>query len=137
MLTQEKADSLIKELKHRVEKEIFSWSSDISKDELIVAVNDNKLQFVLSLKRNPFEIRLHFRTKDQDIGLLRVDDAPYHPNPDGEEIRGPHLHYYVEGSGLAYAKLIDWYDCSKPEDTLYRFLEEINTEKFPIQMDLF
>lgn len=137
MITQQRADNLIKELKKRAATDVFLWENNLSKGELIISVNDEKVQFVLNIKRNPFEIRLHFRTKDQDIGLMRIDNAPFHPNPDGTEIRGPHLHYYVEGQGLAYAKLIDWYDSSKPVDTLYKFLELINTERFPIQMELF
>lgn len=137
MVTQEKAESLLRELKRKATNEVFLWENNLAKNELIVSVQDEKLQFVLTLKRNPFEIKLHFRTKDRDVGLMRVDNTPYHANPDGTEVRGPHLHYYVEGEELNYAKPIGWYDSLKPVDTLYRFLKEINTQKFSVQMELF
>jgi hypothetical protein len=71
-------------------------------------------------------VQNYLRTKDQNIGLIRLDCAQYHPNPDGTEIRNtPHLHYYIEGSGLDWAKTVDWCDIDQPIETLGRFLEEI------------
>ena len=75
MLTQARADELIAMLKEAIRADAFVWERDKRQDELVVAVEDEKIQFVLSLRRNPFEIRLHFRTRDRDIGLVRVDNA--------------------------------------------------------------
>src|SRR5438445_131679 len=76
----------------------FSWKGNQISNEILVSIEEKGLQFVLSLKRNPFEIRLHLRTRDRDIGLVRLDNSPYHPNPDGTEIVDqPHLHLYREG----------------------------------------
>ncbi len=139
MLTQLQADQLIAQLKEAARKECFEWQNNQAQNELFVAVKNDKLHFILSLKRNPHEIRLHLRTKDRDIGLVRLDAAAFHTNPDGTELRNqPHLHKYREGYGLEFAEPIDWHDPENPVATLDRFLEEI-TARFPFgyQLDLF
>ena len=112
------------------------WLSNRQIDEAITAVEEKSFKFVLSLKRNPFEIRLHLRTRDRDVGLIRVDNSPYLPNPDGSEIRDrPHMHRYREGFDLAWAEPVDWYSVSDPFGTLERFLQIVNA-RFPrIQME--
>ncbi len=139
MLTQLQADRLIQLLKEASRPEAFVWERDKRQDELVVAVEDQKIQFILSLKRNPFEIRLHLRTRDRDIGLVRVDNNHYHPNPDGTEIRDrAHIHFYREGENLNWAEPIDWYNLNDPIATLERFLEIVRTS-FPrgYQLDMF
>lgn len=127
-ISQAQAQLLISALKEAVRKNAFTWDSNTRFDEPLVAVASEDLEFVLSLNRNPFEIRLHLRTQKDNIGLCRVDAAPYHPNPDGSEIRDtPHMHFYKEGYGLKWAEPIDWYYPSDPEGTLKRFLDVINT----------
>ena len=138
LLTQAQADRLIDLSKEAERTDPLVWIADRQTDEFLIAVNEKGLRFVLSLKRNPFEIRLHCRTRDRDIGLVRVDNSPYHPNPDGSEIRDrPHLHRYREGYGLEWADTVDWYNVNDPFGTLARFLEVING-RFPhgIQMEL-
>lgn len=131
MLTQSQADQLIASLKVAARTEVLVWQKDLRQEELIVAVGDAKLQFILNMKRGPFEIRFQFRTKDRNIGLARLDAAPYHTNPDGTELRNqPHLHIFREGYELAFAEPVDWYDVDKPLETFERFLEEIRT-RFP------
>ncbi|MGH8575483.1 MAG: DUF6978 family protein [Gammaproteobacteria bacterium] len=139
MLSQEQADRLIAMLKEAARQTVFTWEQDQRQNEAVVAVEDERLQFVLSLKRNPFEIRLHFRTRDRDVGLVRVDNNPYHANPDGTEIRNqPHLHIYREGyDKLEWAEPIDWYDVRSPVGTLDRFLEIIHARfTFGYQLSL-
>jgi len=129
MLTQAQADHLIAMLKQAARESVFVWESNAQQNELVVAVEDKKIQFILSLKRNPFEIRLHLRTRDRDIGLVRVDNSRYHPNPDGSELRDqPHIHFYREGYDLDWAEPIDWYDVNNPLDTLESFLEVIRMQ---------
>jgi hypothetical protein len=131
VITQEQADRLIAMLKEAMRVDTFVWEIDRRQDEFVAAVEDEKIQFILTLKRNPFEIRLHLRTRDRDVGLVRVDNAPYHPNPDGTEIRSqPHLHVYREGYGLEWAEPVSWYDLNDPLGTLERFLKEVRT-RFP------
>jgi phage anti-repressor protein len=128
MLTQEQADSLIALLKESVANQVFDWYENLYQEEFFVDVEIEKIRFILSLKRNPYEIRLHLRTQDRHIGLARIDGAKYHPNPDGTELRDtPHIHWYREGyEKLEWAEPIDWYNTSKPIQTLERFLSEIN-----------
>jgi uncharacterized protein DUF6978 len=139
MLTQIQADRLIELGKEAERSEPLNWASDRQENEVLIATEEKSLRFVLSLKRNPFEIRLHLRTRDRDIGLVRVDNSRYHPNPDGTEIIDqPHLHRYREGYGLEWAEAVDWYDVSDPYGTLGRFLRIINAQ-FPcgIQIVMF
>lgn len=127
MLTQQEANNLIQALKEAIRNDVFVWENDQSQEEMLKTVQLGEVYFVLNLKRNPFEIRLHFRTREQNIGLLRLDAAAYHPNPDGSELRNtPHLHIYQEGLELKTARSVDWYDVNSPMKTLERFLEEIH-----------
>jgi len=136
MLTQTQADRLIALLKEAALKEVFVWLENTAQTELFVAVEDERIQFKLSMKRNPFEIRLHLRTRDRDIGLVRLDAAPFHSNPDGSELRNqPHLHVYREGYGLEFAEAVDWHDPANPVATVERFLEGIRG-RFPLGYEL-
>ena len=136
MLTQEQAERLLELLKEAMRTDAFVWEINRRQDELVAAVEDRKVQFVLTLKRNPFEIRLHLRTRERDVGLIRVDNAPYHPNPDGTEIRNQaHMHVYREGCGLEWAEPVTWYNLNDPLGTLERFLAEIRT-RFPAGLQL-
>lgn len=131
MLTQAQAQALIEALKEAIRRKRFEWTSGIRHDEVFVAVEDDNLRFILSLNRSPFKIRLHLRTTRGNIGLLRVDGARYHQNPDGTELRDtPHLHVYREDHDLRWAHPIDWYHPDDPIKTLNRFLDEAHAS-FP------
>ena len=139
MLTQAQADRLITMAKEAERDTPLQWKTAKAENEVLVSVEEKGIMFVLFMKRNPFEIRLHLRTKDRDVGLMRVDNHRYHANPDGSEIREKaHLHKYKEGDGLAWAEAIDWYDLENPNTTLERFLALINA-RFPmgIQLEMF
>jgi len=127
MLTEDQADALLKLLKESVRESAFSWFSDQRHDEMFISAGDGDIEFVLTLSRNPFEIRLHFRTKQSNVGLMRIDGAPYHTNPDGTELRNtPHVHIFREGYDLEWAEPIDWFWPDRPIETLERFLDEVN-----------
>ncbi len=131
MITQEQADRLIEMAKSAARDDVFVWEINMRQDEGFQADEDARIQFVLSMRRNPHEIRLHLRARDRDVPLVRVDNAPYHPNPDGTEIRNqPHLHVYREGRGLDWAEPVSWYDVANPMGTLERFLAEVRG-RFP------
>lgn len=134
MLTQQEADELLAKAKEATRKEILSWEKTSRHDEPVIAVGEPDLQFVLSLTRNPFEIKAHFRTKSKNVHLARIDTQAQHINPDGKRILGPHLHWYREGyDHLEWAEEIDWYDVNKPLDTLFTFLNLIKT-RFPLSV---
>ncbi len=92
------------------------------------------------MKRNPFGIRLHCRTKDRGIGLFRLDNSPYRPTPDGTEILNQsHLHVVREGFGLAWAEPVTWCDFRDPSVTLEHFLTIIKASfanGIQVNMDL-
>lgn len=130
LLTQTDADELLLLNKESVLREVFVWLTDARQEELFVESGGKERKFVLNLNRNPFEIRLHFRTKSGSFGLARIDNAFQHINPDGNVLQGPHLHWYREAFGLAWAEPIDWYDLARPLDTLAKFLGLIHA-RFP------
>ena len=131
MITQIEASELLDKAKEAIRKEVLSWERTSRHDEPVIAVGEPELQFILSLSRNPFEIKAHFRTKNKNIHLARIDSTKQHINPDGTRITGPHLHMFREGfAGLEWAEEIDWYDNNNPLDTLYKFLDLIKT-RFP------
>ncbi|MBL8224268.1 MAG: hypothetical protein JNM50_02970 [Chromatiales bacterium] len=137
-ISQTQADALIARLKEASRRDTLDWAMGRTPDELVVAVDDGRLHFLLSLNRYPFDLRFHFRTRDRNIGLVRLHAAPLHLNPDGTELRGqPHLHVYRAGHELAFAEPVDWYDVNNPLATLGRFLDVIQTRfPFGIQLDL-
>lgn len=138
MLTQAQADRLIETAKEATRANPLNWQAEKIENEPLVAKAEKGLQFILSMRRNPFEIRLHCRTKDRDIGLVRLDNNLYHPNPDGSEIHNqPHLHVFRENFGLSWAEPVTWCDVRDPYGTLQRFLQIINAN-FPkgIQVDM-
>lgn len=139
MLTQAQADRLIEMAKEAERDTPLQWRVEKAANEALVSVEEKGILFILFMKRNPFEIRLHLRTKDRDVGLMRVDNHRYHANPDGSEIRDkPHLHRYREGDGLAWAEEVDWYDLNDPYATLERFLRLINARfSKGIQLEMF
>jgi hypothetical protein len=94
MLTQAQADRLIAMAKEAERDTPLQWKTAKAENEVLASVEEKGILFVLFMKRNPFEIRLHLRTKDRDVGLMRVDNHRYHANPDGSEIR--------EKAALAY-----------------------------------
>lgn len=130
MLTQERADELIALSKEATRQEVFTWLHNERQEELMVATRDRDLEFLLSLKRNPFEITAQLRTRERHIPLARIDNAAQHINPDGEVLRCAHIHWYREGEAMAWAEPIDWYDLARPLDTLMRFLDLI-AARFP------
>lgn len=126
MLTQAKADELLAQWKESVREHAFVWERDHRHEELFVTIGEEDIKFCLSLTRNPFELKAHFRTQEKSIGLARIDDQLQHHNPDGSIIRGPHIHWYREGHELRWAEAIDWYDANNPLSTLARFLDEVH-----------
>ncbi len=127
-MTRDEARQLIEAMKESVRTETFVWLNDTAQNEKFIEVGNAASGFVLHLKRNPFEIRLHFRSLQHHVDLMRIDSAPRHINPDGTEIvRQPHLHVFREGyERLPWAEPIDWMDLANPVATLERFLAEIH-----------
>ena len=59
--------------------------------------------------------------------ITNITASPVHH----QHINGTHLHWYREGyAHLEWAEAIDWYDANKPMETLFKFLDLIET-RFP------
>jgi hypothetical protein len=129
-LNDDKANELIHLAKEATKTEVFTWEHNRQQEELLIAVQDRDMHFLLTLKRNPFEIKAQLRTRERHVPLVRLDNAAQHVNPDGTVLRGPHLHWYKEGDGLAWASPADWCDLTQPMQTVMRFLDIIQT-RFP------
>lgn len=105
-LTQAEADALIALAKHRLD--VTEWDyPDLGGAVSIPLVSaDRREQFLLDLRRGRIDLaRGTYQNRGrQVIVLVRLDfgGAP-HRNPDGEEIRSPHLHVYREGYGDKWA----------------------------------
>jgi len=144
MLTQIEADSLIampkrleqsSQLKFPSGGEKQSWKalSSISRDHFLMDVNRNGIRLLKCTYQERYRLT--------EI-LVRVDVGvtSYHQNPDGELIRGPHVHLYREGYGDKWASLLPQDRFASPGDlvqTLRDFLEFCNVEAVPeIQLSL-
>ena len=98
---------------------------------------DKRENFSLDITRS--EIKLTKATYQnrarQVIILLRLDlDGPPHRNPDGEEMRCPHLHVYREGYGDKWAVPVpvDRYpDCGNLFATFEAFMVHCNITDLP------
>lgn len=130
MLTAQRVHQLLDLAKEAVARECVTWHEGHRQEERVIAVEDRSLEFLLSFKRNAHEITAQLRTRERHVPLARIDNAAQHVNPDGVVVRGPHLHVFRDGEGLAWAEPIDWYDLSRPMDTLFTFLDLIRT-RFP------
>ena len=125
-LDQTEADRLLSVSKESVLRDVFTWYESTRQEEVFVELGGKESKFILSLSRNPFEIRLHLRTKGANVGLARIDSSAQHINPDGTVLRGPHLHWYREGYDLTWAEPIDWHNPDRPLDTLAKFLHIVH-----------
>jgi hypothetical protein len=73
ILTQDQADQLIAALKEALQAKTFIWAENRRDDEEFKTAAGDDIRFILTLKRNPFEIKLHLRTRDRHVGLVRLD----------------------------------------------------------------
>ena len=77
-----------------------------------------------------------FTLKWQEFGLARIDSEPVHRNPptaggDREFLNGPHIHYYVPGYGLSFARPTDAFDQTDLNGALRFFLKHCNVVDAP------
>jgi len=144
MLTQIDADSLVampkrleqsSQLKFPFRDEKQSWKalSSISRDHFLMDVNRNGIRLLKCTYQERY--RLTEILVRVDVGVTSL-----HQNPDGELIRGPHVHLYREGYGDKWASLLPQDRFASSGDlvqTLRDFLEFCNVEAVPeIQLSL-
>lgn len=107
MLTQQKADELLKLEKHCVSASPIDFPMPGNMIELDVKSADNRESFKIDVNRKG-RIRLTKCTYQERYAfvevLLRLDiDGPPHENPNGDVVLCPHLHIYKEGFGDRWA----------------------------------
>ena len=77
-----------------------------------------------------------FTLRWQDYDLARIDTNPRHPLPaaSGQPhkfIRGPHIHYFVAGHSLDYARATTEYDFVDPNGALHFFMRYCGVKDIP------
>lgn len=105
-LSQAEADALLKMKKFRVNDEHYKYPNQGGSLRIPLNSENKRESFLLDITRGRIELTkgtLQNRAR-QVIILTRLDygGAP-HRNPDGEEIKCPHLHLYKEGFGHKWA----------------------------------
>jgi len=109
LLSQDIADKLIS-----MDKKLINCNTlivPLPNESIVIEASSlcEKEHFLFDIWRGKIQIRKYkFQNRySKNEILLRLDIVPethFHMNPDGERIYGPHLHYYKEGFGDAWAK---------------------------------
>ena len=137
-MTQKEAEWLIQMEKYRVDERMYQFP--VGGGERIsvpLSSPDGSESFLLDISRGSINLKkIKYQNRARKIiVLVRLDigGAP-HRNPNGKEIRGPHLHIYREGYGDKYAKEIpdDWKaHIDNPGKMLDKFMEYCHITRPP------
>lgn len=109
MLTQEKADELIKMEKILLYNDPLYLPNGGEKLLIDAKSKDGKEKFTFDIYRGKIDLRkTTFQNRYRKVyKLLRLDivsEKNFHINPDGTYIYGPHLHIYKEGYDVSWAE---------------------------------
>jgi len=143
ILTQTEVDALLALAKHYTGDDPFVFPGLGGVLHIPLYSQDKREEFSLDIRRGSIEIKKNtVLTRARSVIVLaRVDlGGPPHRNPDGGEIKCPHIHLYREGYGDRWAKALP--DCfSNPNDvwkTIDEFMNFCNIVTKPsISGDLF
>jgi len=134
------ADELVRMPKKIMEQDeiknaiLINYSFPLQRRFTLVATSDSDLRFLFQIDQSSkisIKLSLHCMMKDNNIGLYRVDYLGTHRNPmvytdkvpedfrefAGQIIQGSHVHYFIEGEGLDWAKPIERTDVAIKEIT--------------------
>lgn len=105
--TQEEYDRIIS-LKKAFESKTLFFPKGGAKQRFNVLSIDEREKIVIFLGSHSMDAKKytsHSMYQDNS-GLLRIElgASVSHTNPNGETIRGPHIHYFVPGYGICWAK---------------------------------
>ena len=101
-LTQAEADALIAMEKHREDDQAWDYPAFGGSISIPLVSADKRESFMLDVSRGGIDLLkgTYQNRARQVLVLLRLDlGGGPHRNPDGEELRCPHLHVYREGYG--------------------------------------
>lgn len=110
MLTQVEAEMLINELKTLIAPPVVLPNSEGGKKTYdLMSKNYSDERFQFDINRSKINVRkCTFQGRCRSsVQLIRLDINSRHTNPDGTEIKGTHLHLYLEGSMLSWAEPFD------------------------------
>jgi hypothetical protein len=144
LLSQTEADALIAMQKRVSDADIRQFP--IPGEKLVIPLEsmDRSEDFSLDVSRGRIDLsKVTYQNRArQIIVLLRLDlGGPPHRNPDGQQIRCPHLHTYRQGFGDKWAEPVPpnkFSNLASLHQTLTDFLNECNVVEHPtIQAGLF
>lgn len=128
-LTQDEANKLINMLKRTVEERIVFPNQKGSLSFSVIGERENN-KFVVNIDRKgrkaekcTYQGRVY--QSNQILMRLDIDPNGRHTNPDGEIIRGNHLHIYHELYDMRFATPFDINDTDL-YNTCYTFFEKFN-----------
>ncbi len=130
MLDQKLADHFIKLKKIKAEDSIY----DLRSNKLLIPLigqSSPQEEFILDIHKSSIRIEKHtFQNRvRKSIGLIRIDFGPVaHTNPDGQIVKGPHIHIYKEGYDLKWAYLLPYvgpFGSFKDSGSLFSNLEQV------------
>ena len=137
-LTQAEAEALIALEKRRVDATEWNYPTFGERVTVPLVSLDGREAFLLDLRRARINLTkgTYQNRGRQVVVLARLDfgGAP-HRNPDGEEIRSPHLHLYREGFGDKWAFPVPsqhFLHQDDPWQTLEDFMRFCNVVQPPI-----
>jgi len=132
MLTTREAEQLI------AMKKIFLRATNPivlneSFEERFALISENKQEhFLLDVKQGRIDLsKLRYQNRyEETIPLVRFESKGVHENPDGEIIKGAHIHIYKEGYGDKFAfPAKEFEDSEDVLKTINKFCEFCNIEK--------
>ncbi len=138
ILTQTEADALIAMAKHRFDNSEWDYPDLGGMMSVPLVSADRREQFVLDVGRARIDLaKGTYQNRGRQVVVwVRLDfGGASHRNPDGEEIRSPHLHLYRQGFGDKWATeaLPDGFaDLADPWRTLADFMRYCNIVEPPI-----
>ena len=106
VITQQEADDLIAMEKIRINDESWDFPEKGGKISAPLVSLDKRENFLLDIARSHINLvkNTYQNRARQAIILVRLDiGGATHTNPDGEEIKCPHLHVYREAYGDKWA----------------------------------
>ncbi len=139
-LTQMEADALLEMEKSRVDSDMWSFPDFGGSVQIPLISVDRSEHFILDLWRTEISFQRGkgtFQNRGRrTIPLARLDfGGTPHRNPDGAEIKSPHLHLYQEGFEDGWAFVVPPDSFSNLEDvwqTLSDFMRYCNITEPPI-----
>ncbi len=138
-LTQAEYNTLMQLIKEFKEDDELNLNDRWNREVLAPETGD---MFVLDFYRGRIEFKKFSINKryKKTVILIRFCSHGFHTNPDGTQLKGPHLHLYKEGYDDKFAvdiKQIGATESSSMTEIMEKFLEYCKINKIPIKGTLF